>query len=104
MLQDMTEGGTQRASRIRELNDAIELLAETQGIVVATFSRLQVRQNFADQGLRSRQAMSEAIAKNIPMLRRFVPPIRKLWMTEDPKMALFEAIGLILTLYHLQGG
>jgi hypothetical protein len=100
VLQDISATGTWRSARIRELNEAIETLAETQDIGVVKFTRTDVRNNFVNQGFQSRYAMAEAIANNIPMLRRFVPPVRKLWMTEDPKVALFESIGLILTWYN----
>lgn len=100
VLQDMSEGGTQRARRIRSRNEAIEVLAGTQDIQIFTYSRSRVRQCFAMNGLRSRHAMAEAIAKHIPMFKRFLPPVRKIWMTEDPRIGLFEAIGLILVFYQ----
>jgi len=102
VLQDMSETGTRRSHRIRDLNAAIEVLAETQDIRTAFYSRAQVRQNAFEDGVVSRQAMAELIAKHIPMLERFVPPIRKRWMTEDPRMALFEAAGLVLAFYRGQ--
>lgn len=102
VLQDMSERGTARSRRIRELNEALEVLAETQDIRTCFYSRDHVRQNAFEQGVVSRQAMAERIARHIPMLERFVPPVRKRWMTEDPRMALFEAVGLALTFYRMQ--
>lgn len=104
VLQDMDEPRARRAARIRDLNDAIEALAATQGINVASYSRSHVRHCFDAQGFRTRYQMAEAIGRRIPMLQRFVPPVRKYWMNEDRRMPLFEAIGLVLTHYQSQEG
>jgi hypothetical protein len=102
VLQDMDERRARRAQRIRELNDAIEALAETQGIQVVSYSRSHVRHCFGEQGFQTRYQMAEAIGRHIPMLHRFVPPARKYWMNEDRRMPLFEAVGLVLTFYQSQ--
>ncbi len=102
LLQDMDEPRAHRAARVRDLNEAISVLAETQGIHTLAYSRARVRRCLDAQGFRIRHQMAEAIGKHIPMLKRFVPPQRKLWMAEDPRMALFEAVGLVLTFYQSQ--
>jgi Holliday junction resolvasome RuvABC endonuclease subunit len=100
VLQDMDDPRARRARRIRDLNEAIQVLAETQGIPVVTYSRSRVRHCFGADGFRTRYQMAEAIGRHIPMLERFVPPIRKYWETEHRRMPLFEAVGLVLTYYH----
>lgn len=100
VLQDMSERGTRRARRIRNLNEAIEVLAGTQNIRVFAYSRARVRQCFESHGLTSKQSVAEAIAKHIPMFERFVPPLRKIWMSEDSRMGLFDAVALVLTFYQ----
>src|SRR6267142_2815139 len=42
VLQNMTENGTHRANRIRELNQEAAELADQRGILVRTYSRAQV--------------------------------------------------------------
>lgn len=98
VLQDSSHTGTRRARRIRDLNEAIAVLAETQGIATTVYSREQVRRCFGS-GLVTKQAIAEAIAKRIPMFERFVPPPRKLWTSEHPRMGLFDAASLVLTFY-----
>lgn len=102
VLQDTKEGGTRRSRRIRDLNDAIEVFADTQSVPVVTYSRDQVRQCFAEVGTATKGAIAEAIAKRIPMFGRFVPPVRKIWMSEDARTGLFDAIGLVLTFFSRQ--
>jgi hypothetical protein len=89
-----------RATRIRDLNASVALLAETRGILVFTFSRTQVRQCFAHLGSVTKQTVAEYIAKHIPAFERFLPPIRKIWMSEDAPMGLFDAAALGLTFFE----
>lgn len=102
VLQNMTATGTQRASGIKVLNEAIALLAETQGIPVFFHSRAEVRERFATLGAVSKDAIAGAIGKHIPMLERLRPPARKPWKTEHPRMALFDAAALVQTFYQSQ--
>ncbi len=104
VLQDMAAVGTYRTQRIRNLNDAISVLAETQSVPVVKYSRGRVRKCFEASGAISRYAMAEAIGKHIPMLKRFVPPVRKRWMNENPKIGLFEAAALVLAFYQSTSG
>jgi Holliday junction resolvasome RuvABC endonuclease subunit len=99
VLQHTGEGGTRRALRIRDLNEAIEVLAETQGIPVAKYSRAQVRACFAETGIVTKPVMAEAIAKHIPVFGKFVPPLRKIWMSEDARAGIFDAIALVLSYF-----
>ena len=99
VLQDMSIDGTRRSARITQLNETIAVLAESQNIAIAKFTREHVRKAFSNQGIITRHAMAETIAAQIPMLRRFVPPQRKIWETEDARLAPFEAVGLIVAFY-----
>lgn len=101
VLQDMSEGGTLRERRIRDLNEAIFVLAETQGVRTASFSRKQVRQCFGHE-LVSKHMIAEIIGKRIPVFARLVPPMRRPWKSEHARMGLFDAAALVLTFYQSQ--
>lgn len=100
VLQDMSAEGTLRARRVRRLNEAMANWAETQGVHVITYSRMQVRACFEAEGLATKQAIAETIARHIPMLERFVPPPRKPWQAEHPRMGIFDAAALVATFYR----
>jgi Holliday junction resolvasome RuvABC endonuclease subunit len=100
VLQDMSESGTRRANSIRNLNDAIALLAETQSIPTFFYSRTQVRKHFAPLGALNKDAIASVIAKRIPVFDRLRPPVRKLWTNEHARMPLFDATALVLTFYE----
>jgi hypothetical protein len=46
--------------------------------------------------------IAETIAKHIPAFDRFLPPRRKLWMSEDVRMGLFDAAALAFTFFYGQ--
>jgi Holliday junction resolvasome RuvABC endonuclease subunit len=103
VLQDMSEYGTRRARRICNLNEAIEVLAETQGIQVFKCSRAQVQRAFSSLGATTKQAIAQSISTLIPVFGNFIPPVRKIWKSEHSRMALFDAAALVLTFYRQAG-
>jgi hypothetical protein len=94
VLQDTSLHGTRRVHRIRRLNLAITKLAETLAVKVITFARRQVMQAFANVEVGTKRQLAEAIAIHIPEFERYLPPVRKPWMSEDSRMSLFEAAAL----------
>jgi hypothetical protein len=88
--------------RLYKLLEALEELAEKKGVQNVQFSRRQLRQSFGFLGSPTRYAIVEAIARHIPLFEPYVPPVRKIWKTEDRRMGLFDAIALALTLYRTQ--
>lgn len=105
VLQDMSPMGTRRTVRVRELNAHIEETAIESGIPVRAYSRAEVRHAFAAHGITNKHSMAEMIAKHLPVFERYLPPPRKLWMNEDPRMSLFDAAALALTFFQsIEGG
>jgi hypothetical protein len=94
VLQDMSERGTRRARRIRELNHHTADLAEQRGVLVSTYTRAQVVEYFAELGATTKQKIAETIARHIPALNLFVPPVRKPWMSQNARMGIFDATAL----------
>lgn len=103
VLQDMSERGTPRARRIRELNRRAAELADQRGVRVKTYSRAQVIGYFAEFGAVTKQQIAEAIAKHIPALDLYVPPARKSWMSENARMGIFDAAALAWMFFHSRG-
>lgn len=104
VLQDMSPTGTRRAHRLRELNASLGELAEERGIPVYVYSRAQVRDAFDPAGLLNKYEIAEAIARHIPSFDRYLPPVRKPWMSEDARMSLFDAAALALTFFRTIAG
>ena len=100
VLQDTSADGTRRAARISRLNEAFATLVEGRGADVVFYSRERVRACFAADGFATKQQIAEAVAKHIPMFAQFIPPPRKPWHTEHPRMALFDAAALAVTFFQ----
>ena len=94
VLQDMSESGTRRANRIRELNRDAAELADQRGMLVRTYSRAQIIEYFEELGTVTKHRIAETIAKHIPALNLYLPPARKPWMSEDARMGIFDAAAL----------
>jgi hypothetical protein len=90
-------GGSRRGSRIRQLIDAITVLAAKERAAIASFSRAEVRDNF---GLTSKRRIAEAITRDFPELEPRLPPVRRIWMSEDARMNIFDAAALGMTFFH----
>ena len=99
VLEDPTSARLRRSSRIGRLTRAIERLAEDQVIDVRRYSRATVQECFGQFGARTRYEVAMAIATRVPAFERFLPPPRKLWMSEDARMGIFRAAALALTYY-----
>ena len=104
VLQDTSATGTRRVRRIRTLNSAIIELAENAGIGTIAFSRREVMRAFASVGVTTKRQLAEAIAAHIPAFERYLPPLRKPWMSEDSRMSLFDAAALALTFFQSPSG
>jgi len=88
-----------RATRIRRLSRSIGTLARDQAISLHRLSRKDVKRCFERFGARTHYEIAMAIAKRIPAYERFLPPPRKLWMSEDPRMSIFAAAALAITFF-----
>ena len=101
VLQDKTyRTGTDRPHRIRRLNQAIAELAERYGFPIVFLSRNDVRKCFAHLGTVTKDSIAAAIAKQVPVFERFLPPPRKPWNNEDARMGIFDAAALALTFFY----
>src|SRR5262245_56567058 len=90
------EAFAQRAhgSRIVDLNAAIRQITNERCIPTYSYTRNVIRDVFEGAGVVNKQNLAELIAKHIPAFERYVPQPRKLWMSEDPRMGLFDAVAL----------
>ena len=97
ITEDCKSAGSRRGSRIRQLIDAIDTLAAKERVAIASSSRAAVRDHF---GLTSKRRIAEAITRDFPELEPRLPPIRRIWMSEDARMNIFDAVALGMTFFH----
>jgi hypothetical protein len=102
LLEDPTSPRLRRSPRIERLTRAIERLANDEQIDVHRYARPVVQQFFAQYGARTRQEIAVTIAARVPAFERFLPPRRRLWMSEDPRSGIFRAAALVFTYFSLR--
>ena len=100
VTEDYKGAGSRRGSRIRALIDAIAALAAKEGVACTSFSRTDVRTCF---GLTAKREIAQSIVQEIPELEPRLPPVRRIWMSEDARMNIFDAVGLGMTFFHAKG-
>jgi hypothetical protein len=86
-----------RSARIKELSEQIARLAETRRIKVSFLSIEQVRRRFFANGQGTKHALAKILAERYQEeLGACLPPKRRLWMSEDRRMDIFDAVALAL--------
>jgi Holliday junction resolvasome RuvABC endonuclease subunit len=98
VLEDTSVKESLRAPRVQVLTKRLVSVAENRFVKVAVFSQKRVRQVFFVDGSGTKHALAEIIANKIPEELGFRLPLkRKPWMSEDYRLAIFDAVGLALT-------
>jgi hypothetical protein len=75
-------------------------MQNSAAVPVFAYARTAVYAAVEYMGFTNKQTLAEVIAKHIPAFERYVPPPRKPWMSEDSRIALFDAIALALVFYQ----
>ena len=102
ILEDCSQTESRRCQRIHDLIDNIEKFTQSQKIPVVKYSPSRVQEVFSFFDVRTKHQIAEKICEWLPELSPRIPPKRKPWMPEDPRMAIFDAVALILTYYYLE--
>lgn len=102
VLEDSSRISHPKSVRVRMLNQSFQTIAGAHGVDVMRISSKDIRKKFEATGARTKQERAKIIASLLPALSHRLPPKRKPWMAEDPRMALFEAAALGLAYYGLE--
>jgi Holliday junction resolvasome RuvABC endonuclease subunit len=100
VLQDVEAKGSRRALRIKTLNRQIKGMAEKHKIKVKLISGKQLRNSLLGDPKGTKQEMAEMTAVQFPdELASRLPPKRKPWKSEDPRMDIFDAMALAVVFW-----
>jgi hypothetical protein len=100
ILEDAAGAGSRRAPRIRELIDALRDHARVIKLTVRRYCRKDIRMAFVPEGKATRYEIAMMIGARFPEFAAAIPPPRKIWMSENPKLAIFDAVSLIVAFFH----
>jgi len=100
VLPDVTAADTRRAARIKTLHRQIVAWAGKQQLKVRLVSVTQVRSKLLGDAAGTKFAVAQMLAENFPVeLGMRLPPKRRPWMSEDPRMDIFDAVGLAVAFW-----
>jgi hypothetical protein len=95
VLPDVTAADTRRAARIKTLHRQIVAWAGKRQLKVRLVSVTQVRTQLLGAAKGTKFAVARTLAEKFPTeLETRLPPKRRPWMSEDPRMDIFDAVGL----------
>jgi Holliday junction resolvasome RuvABC endonuclease subunit len=104
VIEDCETEECDRSDRIRRLYALIANLAESENLSLARYSKRRVKETFREAGTITRHEIALAIATHVPALSHRMPGMRKLWQSEDHRLAIFDAAALALTHYAVVPG
>ena len=93
---------SRRADRIRQLNVLVIEFAKAWRIPVRQYTRSDIKAAFADRKASTRYEIAEAVSRELPDLAPWLPAPKKIWMSEDRWLGMFDAAALALTFYDTQ--
>ena len=97
VLQDMSTKTCRRSPRIKAMSKRIIALAAKQKISVKLFSHEEMNRVHFSDGEGTKHELAQIIAERFPEeLGSLVPPKRRLWESEHPRMDIFDAVALAL--------
>jgi len=90
VLEDISSKNYRRRRRVRDLIEALDQLGRSRGLSVRRIAQAKVKKTLS---VSNKAQMARAIAVWFLVLTRYLPPERKPWMSEDIRMAIFDAAG-----------
>jgi RNase H-fold protein (predicted Holliday junction resolvase) len=98
VLEDPAAPGSRRRPRVQKLLERLQETARERGITVHNISRLEVIECFSSPDKRAtKYSIAQCLAETFPELAAKVPRRRKIYQSEDERMATFDALALAVT-------
>jgi hypothetical protein len=101
VLEDWNAAGSRRCERVERLLDRIAT-NERKRIHVQLVSPRLIRAIGPITRTNTKYGRACLLADRFPELRAFLPPVRKLWMPEDGRMAIFDALSFAIASFPAQ--
>ena len=97
-LEDSNSPDSRRCARVEKLLDRIAK-GENKHVQVRLISRRHLRRIGSLPQASTKYGRACLIAERFPELQAFLPPVRKAWMAEDDRMAIFDAAGFAVACF-----
>jgi Holliday junction resolvasome RuvABC endonuclease subunit len=93
---------SRRSKRIKALHKGLQQLAVSAGALTHEYTKSEIKKTFSTRGASSRYEIAHAVSDEVPDLKPWFPPPRKIWMSENPRMSIFDAGSLAITHFENQ--
>lgn len=101
ILTDPDSKSSRTGKRTRRLIQKIITYAESEKLPVVQYSRDQIRDVFEGFGVVTKYEIAQFLLSEFKELEPKKPKQRKLWVSEDRNMGIFDALSLALTWFWL---
>ncbi len=101
VIEKHSDDESKRCKRVQQLLSEISSLAKRRKVTLRSFSRQDINNYFSSYGAKTKYKIAITIAQWLPEFAPRIPNFRKAWMSEDYRMAIFNAVSLILTFYYI---
>lgn len=100
VLEDYWAADVRRVERIKDLGHRLISLAKNKKLRVVLTLRKHVSRAILGADGATRWEIAEHLAKKFPEQLGFrLPPKRRFWMNEDPRMSIFTAVSLAISIH-----
>jgi len=99
-LEDWDSAGSRRCGRVEKLLDRIAA-AEGKRAIVRLITRHEIRAIGQLPQTSTKRGRACFLADRFPELQPFLPPLRKPWMPEDDRMAIFDALSFAVACFRI---
>lgn len=95
ILEDWDAAGSRRCGRVETLLGRIAA-QEGKRVLVRLVTQREIRAIGPLPLTSTKYGRATFLAERFPELQAYLPPVRKPWMPEDDRMAIFDALGFAL--------
>jgi hypothetical protein len=103
VIEDWADGACRRSARILALYADLAELAKKKSVQLVRISKQHLHWYFRSVVPTTKYEIALAIARLIPAFSFQIPPVRRIWMSEDPRQTLYDAAALGLTHFAADG-
>ena len=95
--EETSDRSSRRGPRVVQLIEEVVTLGAAMGLRVHAVTPWRVQGFFAAHGARTKYAIDLTLCDWFPELKLRRPPVRKPWMSEDERQAIFDAAAFAVT-------
>ena len=99
VVEDCVSSKSRRRPRIQQLIALYIKQAEQTNIETVLIPNTTIQTHFKQHNARNKHQIAQVIASHYDVLKRILPPKRKIWMSEDTRMSVFKAVSMVWLYY-----